>query len=198
MDDPVDFNDINALKKAYERERNRRLELEDECDMLAQTVLDLQSKFSEYAQKSTSAPALAPESLERTANDIIRKTTEAISVDIYDPSTAQYADKLLYTIPAACGSKNALCANFLMIFDRNTDDNTQIPFPYYIIACGGVDMCVSLYLISNVSFQGLSQVNSSQPIASYPTTGPVLSLSSFKSRLAVGCMDGSFVMVSCL
>ncbi len=188
MDDQLDLSDVVILRQAYERERTRRLELEEECDLLALTITDLQAQLQQYTGKGVTQMNKTPETKKTADSNKSLERCEGISVDRFDPSTTHYADSPARTIPAACGNKNVLCAEFLILSD--TAD-----IPYDIIVCGGVDMRVSLYLINDEPCSQ-SSTDSHTPIASYATGGPVLAISINKSRLAVGCMDGSYMMVS--
>lgn len=104
------------------------------------------------------------------------------AVDHMDPfqdGDNKYAKFPIQKITDACGSKNALCCQFMYLDSKHHDGICSD-----LIICGGADAIIRGYDCYN-----------GQLIFTMKAGGPILAISCADTCLATACMDGSIIVV---
>jgi hypothetical protein len=177
-------DDIETLRAAYEREHELRLQLEDDCDLLAlenerlrgelAALLDGKEMIDDTISAATSAAAAAS-SKDAEGYALVRRD-QAPMVDTFVDGDGCFAKSLRLQVADACGGRNAICTTFSHFAESQGTD---------ILICGGVDNCLSGY-----------DGEDGQKLFSYPLSSPVLALDSFGHMVACSMMDGGHAVVS--
>jgi WD40 repeat protein len=146
---------LEALRLDLERERSKRLALEDECDLLAVANQDLQA---EVLQLKSTMPT----------NTVFNQPERAVAT-VFIEGDGDYVKSAALTVSSACGGMNVLSVCFCRYSTNNNSTHEEI------IVCGGGDKRV--YGYSQTTQTQIFCVELSAPVLSLDACGSFLAAS---------------------
>ena len=161
--------EVERLTFELARERELRTALEGECDVLAQTNVQLERELSRFRTAAVEASPLGSvTSLE--VQDV------SVSELVFD-GDGRFATKVKRRIEHACGGMSVLAVTFCRGGELGNCYKE-------LLACGGSDNSVSIY-----------DPQSGERLDCFTLTAPVLMLDAVDCLVAASLMDGSVVVI---
>lgn len=163
-----EVTDVAALQQALKEEIAKRIQLEDECDLLAVENVRLNEEVAQLKSKlHGSIQHIVP-----LAGESDRVSTAVVWTS--DGGDEDYPNTETMCIMNACNGKNVLSVSFCY----NGDDEIEK------IAAGGADNSLNIYDLTG------------SKISTYVLSAPVLSIDSYGEYLACSLMDGAHAVVN--
>ena len=163
--------EVERLRSELALERELRTALEGECDVLAQTNVQLERELSRFR---TAAVECAPLGSELETSLELRNVS--VSELAFD-GDGRFANKVKRRIEHACGGMSVLAVTFCRGGELGNSEKE-------LLACGGSDNSVSIY-----------DPQTGERLDCFALTAPVLMLDAVDCLLAASLMDGSVVII---
>ena len=162
------------MSTELESERAKRLQLEEECDLLALENVRLREENSQLKQQLGIQIRLntLTESVENIT--ISNSNNSNHNGDFLEEGDDQYPNRIYKTISNACNGKNCIAVTYCC-------DGKYL-------LCAGGDNSVSLY--------NTTSETSTSAVWIHKLSAPATSLQSFSSYVACSLFDGSLTLVS--
>lgn len=178
--------ELCRLRLEVVEERARRVELEEENDLLALANVQLQNELAVFRKASGGrGPAgLSAAGFRTSAAGVAGDDGEAgnngndggVPLLGFD-GDGRFANQAKCVIDNACGSMNVLSVSFCNA--SSSADAAEL------VACGGTDNCVSVY-----------DIETAAQVSKFSLTAPILMLDSFGCLLACSMMDGGVALIN--
>ncbi len=193
----IDSLDIEELRKfarkvadAYFHEKDRKIALDEECDLLAWEIERLkgevhrleQSNIKTHVSSAASAAAAAGPASAVTAAEIF-----------FREGDGKYPSTLAKTFSDACGGKNVIATAFC--------DTSKLPSvpgldSYDLLLCGGVDAMLYGYIYQSNGSHDSAAGTGDRTLFQIAMNSPILSIDTCGPLVACSAMDGSHMIVS--
>jgi hypothetical protein len=176
-----DALDIDQVRQQLQDERARRIQLEEECDLLSIEVVRLNAELQEYKDAYPHGPggvAIDPTGISDVDGSKDRRSSiknEDSWMELLEDGDGKYCNKLLLSVKDACGGKNCICAGFV-VFGSS--------FPDAVVS-GGADNTIRLF----------SSVDGGE-LWTFTASAPVLCIDCQGCNVVASCMDGAHYIVS--
>lgn len=174
--------ELARLRLEVEEERARRVELEDENDLLAMANVQLQNELAVFRKAGgggsagMSAAGFRASATVAGDDEVGSGNDGGVPLLGFD-GDGRFANQAKCVIDNACGSMNVLSVSFCN--GCSSADAAEV------VACGGTDNCVSVY-----------DIETGAQISKFPLTAPVLMIDSFGCLLACSMMDGGVAIIN--
>ena len=157
---------LDELREALRIERTKRLELEQDCDLLSLENVRLNSELAKLQEN------LKGFTLDQSGKPVASVRDEEYESLLVE-GDGKFATQQQTMISSACGGKNVTCAVFLFHDSGSTH-----------VVCGGADNSLRVYNHQTGEQRWLMMLSA-----------PVLSMDACGVLIACSCMDGSHYVV---
>ena len=174
--------EVTWLREQLMKEREARLKLDEELDLLAFDNERLKGLLATSGTRPAVAPTIS-------SGDNVAVDNGGLA-DLLQEGDGRFADTVVTRIDNACGGMNALCVAFCPHPTAATGS--------WAVACGGVDKVLRVYSVPWLTLPTSPSSSSSEAprlLLSHPLTAPVLALDVCGSLVACGLMDGGHAVV---